>query len=110
MTIRENILAVQARAEQDPTFATTIKNQAIAAIYNGISDQDGSPWVTYMQNFVDSPATATSTTQLARLTTTADDPNNPYLEEARAYLVGNAVCFPGTTTTTVQGVTNLLDQ
>jgi hypothetical protein len=109
MTIRDNIVAQQTRAAQDPDFAAEIKNQAIAAIYSGIDDEDGA-WSRYMSNFVDNPETPATAAQLARLTTTDEDKNAPYLTEARAYLVGNAVCFPGTTTGTQQGVTNLLDQ
>jgi hypothetical protein len=103
MSIRNNIEKMQKKAEKDAKFATEIKNQAIAAIYSGIADKDGA-WSKYMSNFVDTPE------QLARLTKTDEDKTIPYLKEARAYLVGNAVCFPGTTTGTLQGVNNLLDQ
>ena len=109
MSIRNNIEKMQKKAEKDTKFANKIKNEAIAAIYSGIADADGA-WSTYMRNFVDTPETPATAKQLARLTTTDEDAANPYLTEARAYLVGNAVCFPGTTTGTLQGVNNLLDQ
>jgi hypothetical protein len=107
MTIRDNILKVQDRIQNDPKFAGDFRRQAIEALHAGI----GQPaWNTYMSNFVDSPTTATTTAQLARLTNDSDDLNVTYLREARAYLLGNAICIPGTITGLPQGIGMLLDQ
>ena len=102
MTIRANILAVQERASTDEKFATDIKNQAVEAIFEGFGSAQ---WNTYMANFAD-PATPA---QLARLTTDNGD-TIPYVKEAKAYLVGNAVCFPGTYGGLLQGIDHVLDQ
>ena len=107
MTIRDNILAVQTRIQNDPDFAAEFRRQAVEAVHAGI----GQPaWTTYMSNFVDSPATPTSAAQLARLTSPADDLTITYLREARAYLMGNGICIPGTATGLGQGIGLFLDQ
>jgi len=107
MTIRDNIMKVQDRIQNDADFAGEFRRQAIEALHAGI----GQPaWNTYMSNFVDNPQTATTTAQLARLTDPSNDPNVAYLREARAYLLGNAICIPGTITGLPQGIEMFLDQ
>lgn len=92
--ILEKVGEVQEKAKADVVFADHVKAQAIKAIYEGFGKQ---AWTDYMQNFADTPE------QLTRLTTTNGD-TIPYVIESRAYLVSNAVCFPGTTDGTKQGV------
>jgi len=106
MAISDNILAVQTRIENDADFAADLRQQAIDALYVGLGTEQ---WNKYMNNFVDTPATAATPTQLARLTTTAGDDQIAYQKEARAYLLGNAVCVPGTRTGLAQGIGLLLD-
>ena len=93
-TIFQKIEDVQERAKTDPDFAAQVKDQAIAAIYQGFGKE---AWDAYMRNFADTEK------QLTRLTTTDGD-GITYVRESRAYLVSNSVCFPGTTDGTKQGV------
>lgn len=106
MAISDNILAIQTRIQNDQDFAAEFRRQAIEAIHAGVGTL---PWNTYMNHFVDDPATAATPTQLARLTTTDGDATAAYLREARAYLLGNGLCIPGTDTGLPQGIGNLLD-
>ena|ERR1041385_2934978 len=101
MSIGDNIKEVKAIAQSDQQEANRIKADAIAAIYKGF----GSPeWNIYMHRFAKTPA------ELARLTTTATDDCHPYIAQSRAYLVANAVCFPGTTDSFEQGIEDYLDR
>ena len=107
MSIKDNILAVQTKIENDPKFARDFRRQAINALYAGMGKPE---WETYMRNFVDDPPTAETPAQLMRLTSTAADLSTSYLKEARAYALANAICIPGTRTGLLQGITDLLDQ
>jgi hypothetical protein len=103
MAIEDNIRAVQAEVQQDQTGkkGDNLRNLAIAAIYSGI----GSPeWNTYMDNFANTP------TELARLRTRDGDGCHPYIPLARAYLVANAVCLPGTTGRLLDGIEGIIDK
>ncbi len=106
MSISANIEAIQTRIQNDSGFAADFRRQAIEAIHAGINSE---PWNTYMGHFVDDPATLSTPGQLARLTDDAADPSLAYLREARAYLLGNAICIPGTGTGLGQGIDLLLD-
>lgn len=101
MSIKDNIAAVQAQAKADADEANRIKADAIEAIYKGFGSAE---WNMYMHRFAKSPA------QLARLTTRDTDGCHPYIPQARAYLVANAVCFPGTTDGLPQGIEDYLDR
>jgi hypothetical protein len=108
MSIQENVLEVmdeieRERAEFQPTgtvgpIATDLKAKAIAAIMGGATH-----WIAYMNLFSKGPA------ELARLIPTDGTENNPDKREARAYLVANAVCAPGTTTRLIETVFDRLD-
>jgi hypothetical protein len=103
MSIEERIRVVQAEIKQDPTGkkGDIIRNQAIAAIYSGLGSQE---WHTYMENFATTPA------ELARLTTRDGDACHPYIPLARAYLVANSVCLPGSTDNLLQGIEGFIDK
>lgn len=103
MAIEDNIRAKQAAIKQDKTgkLGDAIRNQAISAIYSGM---DSPEWKTYMQNFANTPE------ELARLTSRDGDGCHPYIPLARAYLVANAVCLPGTTDNLLQGIEGILDK
>lgn len=66
---------------------------AIDAIHAGLSNVPGSPWETYMKQFVDN----NNPDQLARLLATDQTINDPGQRMHRAYLVGNSVCATTTT-------------
>jgi hypothetical protein len=99
MSIMQKIQAMQARATEDHDYANRVKNQAIAAIYSGFGQPE---WNAYMSNYAD------TIKEMSRLTTTEGD-DIPYVRESRAYLVGNAVCLPGTTQGTTQGISPNID-
>ena len=100
-TIREKIEEVrqQVKANNPKGTGARIKNLAVKAIYAGFGQPD---WVKFMEEF------ATTKQQLARLTTRDTDCHD-YNEPARAYLVGNATCLPGTDGNLLQGISEFLD-
>jgi hypothetical protein len=103
MAIEDNIRAIQTEILQDTSGkkGDTLRNQAVAAIYSGM----GSPeWEAYMQNYAKTPE------ELARLTTRSGDGAHPYIPLARAYLIANATCLPGTTGLLLQGIEGFIDK
>ena len=85
-------------ADQIGPRAKELKDLAIAAILG-----DKGAFIAYMKLFAKSPD------ELARLTATDGTEKDPIKREARAYLVSNAVCAPGTTTGLNDNVFDLLD-
>jgi hypothetical protein len=106
MTIRANIQArivqMQAEVEANPNeigeVSKKVKEGAINAIMGGAAD-----WVSYMSLFANTPA------ELARLVPSDGTQDDPNMREARAYLVANAICAPGTTTGLLDNVFDRLD-
>jgi hypothetical protein len=99
-TIEQNIRHVQSLIKANPKFGNTLKMLAVKAIYEGFGSED---WKKYMRHY------AKTTKQLKRLTDRQFDCHK-YTEPARAYLVGNAVCLPGTDTNLMQGINGFLDE
>ena len=77
---------------------TEVKALAIAAILGEKED-----FIAYMKLFAKTPD------ELARLIPTDGTENDEKKREARAYLVSNAICAPGTTTQLLENVTGRLD-
>ncbi|HKP71461.1 MAG TPA: hypothetical protein VJT82_00895 [Pyrinomonadaceae bacterium] len=102
MSIEDQIRAVQAEVRRNPDRGDELREQAIAAIYGGLGSV---AWNDYMRNFnfAGTPA------QLARLTTRDEDHCHPYIAQARAYLVANPTCLPGTDLRMLDGITGFLD-
>jgi hypothetical protein len=106
MTIRANIeerirQMVQEIAGEGPgggEISQQVKQRAIAAIMGGAAD-----WVAYMNLFAKTPA------ELARLIPSDGTQDDPEKREARAYLVANAICTPGTATGLADNVFDRLD-
>jgi hypothetical protein len=100
-TIRDRILAYRAEMEAgDPNgLGLKLREAAVSAIYGGFGSQS---WRDYMKLFASTPK------QMRRLCTREID-CHPYNEPARAYLVGNALCFPGTWRAFMDGVEEWLD-
>lgn len=105
-TIQNNLLRVQAAVvTQKATTGATSLGEAIgraaeAALTKGMTSPDGTvtpEWEKYMALF------ANSADQLKRLTTTEFDGTNTWLPRARAYIVANGICAPGTDAATVKG-------
>ena len=90
MTIRDNIrekrTAVVAEQPNGGPVSAKLKEKAIAAILGGAAE-----WVNYMRLFAKTPG------ELARLIPSDGTQDDAEKREARAYLVANAVCAPGTT-------------
>jgi hypothetical protein len=101
-----NILKKIQQQEDDKTGQVTamLQEQSIAAIRGG----PGSPaWKTYLRNFVD----ADCPEQLARLLGEDSAKDDPYMQNAIAYLVSNGSCGSPTLTHTKVGLEDgLLDQ
>jgi hypothetical protein len=101
-TIRDNIDKVE-KAMGVPAnkagLGLVLKNAAIDAIMEGPGPEK-EKWQIYMSMFADNQE------QLDRLTIVdpANDP--PWLNEARAYVMSNAVCAPNTNTKTGNGIFN----
>jgi hypothetical protein len=96
--IIDKVRQVKSALQADPVATQKNRERAVAAIGSGIGSAE---WKEYMQQFADTPQ------QLARLTATDGTAQNPSLKLARAYLVANAVCGPGTLTNldlTVDGI------
>lgn len=75
-----------------------LKDLAIAAILGEKED-----FIAYMKLFAKTPD------ELARLIPTDGTDNDEKKREARAYLVSNAICAPGTTTQLLENVFGRLD-
>lgn len=76
-----------------------LRTAALSAIYGGFGSQS---WRDYMKYFAASPK------QMRRLCTREIDCHGS-TDDARAYLVGNAVCLPETWKTFGKGVEHYLD-
>ena len=76
-----------------------LKDMAIAAILGEKED-----YIAYMKLFAKTPE------ELARLIPTDGTDNEERKREARAYLVSNAICAPGTTTLLLENVFGKLDE
>lgn len=106
MTIRANIeekiVVMQEEIAANPPnggeVSQRIKQGAISAILGGAAD-----WIAYMNNFAKTPE------ELAKLIPTDGTEDHPEKREARAYLVANAVCAPGTATGLIDNVFDRLD-
>ena len=106
MTIRANIEAriVEMQKEVDQLgkeggeMSQKVKQGAINAILGGAKD-----YIAYMSLFANTPA------ELARLIPSDGTQDDPTMRQARAYLVANAVCAPGTATGLTANVFDLLD-
>lgn len=96
--IIDKVRQVKTLLQADSAAVQKNREKAVAAIGSGIGSAE---WTAYMQQFANTPQ------QLARLTATDGTAQNPELKLARAYLVANAVCGPGTLTNldlTVDGI------
>ncbi|HEY9283110.1 MAG TPA: hypothetical protein VIP46_06615 [Pyrinomonadaceae bacterium] len=107
-TIREKIIEQRDKilsndADVASEAISRLRTQAVAAMYGGPGSE---AWVTFMRNFADNDA------QLARLTErrVEDHLCNRYIDLARTYLIGNAVCTPNTTLHFLDGIDDILDQ
>lgn len=106
MTIRANIEKVRDDLEADRLahpphggeFSKNFKEAAISAVLGGVED-----WIAYMSKFSQTPG------QIARLIPTDGTHNDQDKREARAYLVANGVCAPGTATGLINNVLDRLD-
>jgi hypothetical protein len=106
MTIRANIEAkivemqqeVEAHGSAGGDVSRQVKEGAINAIMGGAAD-----WVAYMKLFANNPD------QLARLIPSDGTEDDLDKREARAYLVSNAICAPGTATNLIDNVFDRLD-
>ena len=96
-TEREQMQQLQPPGQVGPKNKE-IKALAIAAILGEKAD-----FIAYMKLFAKTP------NELARLIPTDGTENDDTKREARAYLVSNAICAPGTTTQLLENVTNRLD-
>jgi hypothetical protein len=102
-TIEQKIREYQKEiADGDPKgLGPKLQAAAVKAIYAGFGKED---WNSYMKFF------ASTKKQLQRLTTTDLDACHEYIPQARAYLVVNSMCLPGTNTTMMQGIDDYLDR
>ena len=101
--IQEKIDAIHQERETTPAndphpIADELKTKATNAILGGASN-----YLKYMQLF------AKTEEELARLIPTDGTEDDPLKKEARAYLVANGVCAPGTGDKLMNVVTNRLD-
>jgi hypothetical protein len=106
MSIRAEIEAkqrqvVEASKAENTVPGDMLREQAVRAMYGGFGSK---AWNEYMAQF------ATTPQELARLQTRETDGGDDYLDRARAYLVANAICFPGTATGFLRGIDDALDQ
>ena len=112
MPIKDNIRAKMKQIADEvaaggPTpIGDDLRNKAQAAILAGQGQNPA--WTAYMELFTVSQPPATHDAQLARLMPT-DGTNDQPRQKARAYLVSNAMCAPGTTGTLDTNVTGTLD-
>ena len=106
MTIEANVLEVMDKVEkeiadfgpQGGELSKMVKERSVNAIMGGAAD-----WVAYMEIYAKNPG------ELARLIPSDGTHNDPAKREARAYLVANAICAPGTTTGLIENVFDRLD-
>jgi hypothetical protein len=103
MSIRSNIEAIMATiAGGDNALGLEIQAKSVAAIKGG---EGSAAWDIYMDMFVQ------NSTQLARLTPTDATKDDPEMDIARTYLIGNGTCGAETTgTTLLQGIDDTLDK
>ena len=103
MSIRSNIEAIMAQISGgDSQLGMEIQAKSVAAIKGG---EGSAAWDTYMALF------AQDSTQLARLTPSDDTLNDPDMDIARTYLIGNGTCGAETTgSTLLQGIGDSLDK
>jgi hypothetical protein len=101
-TIEEKIREIQAEiGSGDPKgLGPKLQKAAVKAVYSGIGGDD---WKKFMRFF------ASTEKQLLRLTTRDLDCHD-YTEQARAYLVVNSTCLPGTDDNMMQGIDDYLDR
>ncbi|HEX8355642.1 MAG TPA: hypothetical protein VF611_22235 [Pyrinomonadaceae bacterium] len=105
MEIKKRLLLVQAavavdKAKGSGDLGRRVGDAAERALREGMQSD---AWKEYMSLFADSAE------QLKRLTTDELDGNNDYLPRARAYIVANAICAPGTDAATMKGLVGLGD-
>ena len=102
-TIEQKIRTYQKEiADGDPNdLGPELQAAAVKAIHAGMGKDD---WNAYMKFF------ANTEKQLQRLTTTDLDACHDYIPQARAYLVVNSMCLPGTNKTMMQGIDDYLDR
>lgn len=100
----------QLEASEDGTTsaaAADLHKRAVEAIHSGrqvqAEGEEPPPWVRYMSLF------AKNEDELARLIPTDGTENDPVKRDARAYLVANGTCAPGTVMRLLDFVTNKLD-
>jgi hypothetical protein len=106
MSIRVRIEAkqrevIEASEAKNTLPGDILREQAVKAMYGGFGS---AAWNEYMAQFASTPR------ELARLQTRQTDSGDDYLDRARAYLVANAICFPGTATGFLRGIDDALDQ
>ena len=107
MSILDNVTRKMGQIlADDGTLGKQNQQLAIAAIVGGL----GSPaWETYMAQYVDrdDQGLPDDPRQLMRLMGTDDTAGNQQMQEARAYLVANAVCAQGTGEGLTRTITNI---
>ena len=103
LTIEQRIRDYQKEiAGGDPQgLGPKLKAATIKAIYSCFGMED---WNDFMKSF------ARTKKQLQRLTTTELDTCHSYIPQARAYLVVNSMCLPGTNKNMLQGIGDYLDR
>jgi hypothetical protein len=112
MAIKDNIRAKMKQIADEinaggPTpLGNDLRERAQAAILAG--QGQNAAWEAYMELFTVPAPPAIHDAQLARLIPT-DGTNDGPRQKARAYLVSNAMCAPGTTGTLDTNVTGTLD-
>jgi hypothetical protein len=86
-----------------PSLGLVLKKNAIAGIANGVASKEARR---YMSMFADNDE------QLNLLTSIQPPANKPWLPEAQAYMMANAVCNPNTNGATGNGIfgTPMADQ
>lgn len=106
MSIQDNVREKMAEIKNETVVnpaggkaSKELKEKSIAAIMGGAAE-----WVTYMNLYAKNPV------ELARLIPSDGTENDPEMREARAYLVANAICAPGTTGTLIETVFDRLDK
>lgn len=100
MSIRQKIEAKRDEIIKDPSKGHTLREKAIAAVYKGIESDE---WKAYMGEY------GFDATELARMTNRTVESCDPYIDQARAYLLTNAVCTPGTAKNLLFGIGDILD-
>ncbi|HEY0384681.1 MAG TPA: hypothetical protein VGC64_01655 [Pyrinomonadaceae bacterium] len=98
--IQEIMIAIEAEKNNGGPMpvADELKQKGVDAIMGGAQD-----WLEYMKLFADGPEA------LARLIPTDGTEYDPEKRQARAYLVANSVCAPGTAGALADNVFDMLD-